>query len=83
MCSTTLHMCTTTLLSLLCVMLIYNATIGGCNGGDFVEDTPAENEPYFGCISGDVRDTCPQLSGLDPIHNFMDYAEDLCMTGRW
>ena len=64
-------------------MLIYNATIGGCNGGDLVEDTPAESEPYFGCIPGDVRDTCPQLSGLDPINNFMDYAEDLCMTGRW
>ena len=64
-------------------MLIYNATIGGCNGGDLVEDTPAENEPYFGCIPSDVRDTCPALSGLDPINNFMDYAEDLCMTGWW
>ena len=82
-CVLLLYVCTTTLLSLLCAMLIYNATIGGCNGGDLVEDTPAENEPYFGCIPGDVRDTCPQLSGLDPINNFMDYAEDLCMTGRW
>ena len=64
-------------------MLIYNATIGGCNGGDEVSDTPAENEAYYGCISGDVRDTCPALSGLDPINNYMDYADDFCMTGRW
>jgi len=57
----------------------------GCSGGDQVTDTPAENEPYHGCISSDVRDTCPQITGLDPIHNYMDYADDICMTGsyRW
>ena len=60
---------------------MYN-NIDGCSGGDLVTDTPAENEPYYGCIPGDVRDTCPQISGNDPINNYMDYANDLCMTGR-
>ena len=64
-------------------MLIFNATLGECNGGDLVEDTPAENQPYFGCNPDENRDTCPQLSGLDPIHNYMDYSDDVCMTGRW
>jgi len=63
-------------------MLIYNATIGGCTGGDLVADTPAENQPYYGCNPGDVRDTCPTDPGLDPIHNYMDYSDDVCMTGR-
>ena len=65
------------------MIIIYDFTIGGCSGGDLVADTPAENVPYYGCIPGDVRDTCPALSGLDPINNYMDYADDFCMTGRW
>jgi hypothetical protein len=64
-------------------MLIF--TIDGCFtlfGGDQVEDTPEEQDPYFGCNSDDVPDTCPQLSGLDPIHNYMDYSDDACLTGQ-
>lgn len=60
--------------------------IDGCFtlfGGDQVEDTPEEQDPYFGCNPGDVPDTCPQLNGIDPIHNFMDYSDDACLTGRW
>jgi len=64
------------------LMLFYHVTIDGCNGGDLVKDTPAEKEPYFGCIPGDVRDTCPALSGVDPIHNYMDYSDDVCLTGN-
>jgi hypothetical protein len=74
-------MYTTTLLSLLCAMLIYNATIGGCTGGDLVTDTPAENQPYRGCNPNNVPDTCPADPGLDPIHNYMDYSDDVCLTG--
>ncbi|MBE3013375.1 zinc metalloprotease [Microbispora sp. NEAU-D428] len=49
----------------------------GCKApGDSVDDTPAEAYPTNGCPS--KKDTCP-VAGGDPIHNFMDYAQDRCM----
>ncbi|MBT2209195.1 zinc metalloprotease [Actinomadura sp. NEAU-AAG7] len=49
----------------------------GCEPpGDGVADTPYEAEPATGCPSG--RNSCPQRGG-DPVHNFMDYAQDACM----
>ncbi|CAE6521089.1 unnamed protein product [Rhizoctonia solani] len=50
-----------------------------CNGdGDMVLDTPAQLNQTDGCPSS-PPDTCPGQPGLDPIHNFMDYSDDICL----
>jgi hypothetical protein len=52
---------------------------GQCNkSGDFVNDTPPQKSPSSGCPEG--NDTCPRQPGLDPIHNYMDYSDDDCIT---
>lgn len=52
---------------------------GACtHPGDFIKDTPTESEPQFFCAP---RDSCVGASfkGDDPITNFMDYVDDVCM----
>lgn len=51
---------------------------GGCAIGDDAVDTAAEAFPFYGCPTTIPRTTCS--GGLaDPVHNFMDYADDQCM----
>ncbi|KAI5247348.1 hypothetical protein E4T43_02101 [Aureobasidium subglaciale] len=53
-----------------------------CTGnGDFVSDTPMQSTSTDGCPSKPAKDSCPQSSGVDPIHNYMDYSDDACYTG--
>lgn len=51
----------------------------GCTAdNDLITDTPAEQVAAYGCEEG--RDTCGFLPGRDPVHNYMDYSDDSCLT---
>ncbi|KAF4510683.1 hypothetical protein G6O67_002558 [Ophiocordyceps sinensis] len=52
---------------------------GSCTSfGDLVADTPVSANATNGCPTS--RDSCPDQPGLDPIHNYMDYSDDACMS---
>ena len=59
---------------------LYHTFSGGCSSpNDGVEDTPQQRRSTSGCPSV-APDTCPVDPGRDPIHNYMDYSDDGCMT---
>lgn len=55
---------------------LFHTFQGGCEDGDEVADTPAQDSPSSGCPIN--RDSCPG-GGPDPIHNYMDYSDDACL----
>lgn len=52
-----------------------------CSGtGDYILDTPMESQSSNGCPSKPSKDSCTGVTGVDPIHNYMDYSTDACYT---
>jgi hypothetical protein len=59
---------------------LYHTFEGSCNkNGDRIDDTPAEFEPNFFCVENIDSCTGKKFPGVDPIHNFMDYGDDVCL----
>ncbi|MCP5104238.1 MAG: hypothetical protein GY950_12700 [bacterium] len=56
---------------------LYHTFQGGCGtgytAGDLIADTNPESTSHFNCVQ---TNTC---SSPDPIHNYMNYTDDLCM----
>ncbi|KAF8761870.1 metallo-protease [Rhizoctonia solani] len=61
-------------------MNLYHTFSESCDDdGDFVDDTPAQLNSTKGCPTV-APDSCPGRPGRDPIHNYMDYSSDICLT---
>lgn len=53
---------------------------GGCNEDDFVTDTPSQFTESGGCPSFPHFDNCTSSGDGIMYNNYMDYADDDCMT---
>lgn len=63
-------------------MGLYHTFMGeDCNGpNDYVADTASHIGATRGCPSIEEADSCPGDGVADPISNFMDYSDDICLT---
>lgn len=56
---------------------LHHTFAGGCGegytAGDLIADTPSESTAHYDCVQTYTCDT------PDPIHNYMNYTDDLCM----
>jgi len=53
----------------------------GCNApGDYVNDTPYQDDGNNIYTCNPNLDTCPNQLGSDPVHNYMNYVDDACLT---
>ncbi|KAH7099454.1 metalloprotease, partial [Auriculariales sp. MPI-PUGE-AT-0066] len=63
---------------------LYHTWQNGCDeANDEVDDTPAEDPVNAGRDTHSCPasfDSCPNMPGQDPIHNYMTYASDDCRT---
>jgi Pregnancy-associated plasma protein-A len=64
--------------SILADIPFFSLFFGCFTNGDFIDDTPTQRVSTFGCPIG--KDTCFFQSGVDPIHNYMDYSDDSCYS---
>jgi hypothetical protein len=54
---------------------------GSCTeDGDSVDDTPWQSTPTYDCPALGSKDSCPDAAGVDGVNNYMDYADDACMS---
>ena len=52
----------------------YGSCINSYSGGDLIVDTPAEEIDHYGCTQ------TYSCGSPDPIHNYMNYTDDTCMS---
>ena len=59
---------------------LFHTFQGGCaSPGDDIDDTPQQADGPGKFLCDDALDTCPE-PGKDPVHNYMNYSPDACMT---
>lgn len=48
-----------------------------CATGDYVEDTPPQRSPYYGCMPQVMDDAC---GSVPLVENFMQFSDDACLA---
>ena len=58
---------------------LYHTFQDGCKNNDGCDDTPAQHngDNIYDC---EIINTCKNNEGLDPVNNYMNYTDDICLT---